>query len=132
MQESPIILFDGVCNLCNGAVQFVIRHDPQAIFKFASLQSETGQEMLQKFGLPASSFDSFVLIDNGKAYTKSDAALAVVKKLPGMLRFLYGLKIVPAILRDAVYNLVAKKRYGWFGKKDSCMIPTKSIQQRFI
>ncbi len=132
MQESPIILFDGVCNLCNGAVQFVIRHDPQAIFKFASLQSETGQEMLRKFGLPASSFDSFVLIDNGKAYTKSDAALAVVKKLPGMLRFLYGLKIVPAILRDAVYNLVAKKRYGWFGKKDSCMIPTKSIQHRFI
>jgi len=132
MKESPVILFDGVCNLCNGAVQFVIRHDSKAVFKFTSLQSETGQALLNKFGLPASGFDSFVLIENGKAYTKSDAALMVARNLQGPIRFLYGLKIVPSIIRNSVYNVIAKNRYKWFGKQDRCMMPGKSIQQRFI
>jgi predicted DCC family thiol-disulfide oxidoreductase YuxK len=132
MQNGPVILFDGVCNLCNGSVQFVIKHDKKNLFSFASLQSESGQKLLEAYSLPKTEFNSFVLIENGKAYTKSNAALMVAKKLHGPVRFLYGLKIVPAFIRNAVYNLIAKNRYKWFGKKDSCMIPTPSLQTRFL
>mgnify|MGYP000856025301 FL=1 len=133
MQENgPIILFDGVCNLCNDAVQFVIKHDPKEKFRFASLQGNNGQKLLRQFQLPANTFNSFVLIQDGKAYTKSTAALKVASQLKGPIRILNGFSIVPAFIRNAVYDLIAKKRYSWFGKKDSCMIPTPSLQSRFL
>jgi predicted DCC family thiol-disulfide oxidoreductase YuxK len=132
MQNGPVILFDGVCNLCDSSVQFVIKHDKDKVFSFASLQSESGQKLLEEYHLPKSEFNSFVLVENGKAYTKSSAALMVAKKLSGPVKLLYGLKIVPVFIRNTVYNLIAKNRYRWFGKKDSCMIPTPSLQSRFL
>ncbi len=132
MQNSPVILFDGVCNLCNRSVQFVIRHDKEGYYKFASLQSEAGQRLLEQYQLATNTFNSFVLIKNGKAYTKSTAALIVAKKLSGAVKLLSGFIIVPSFIRDAVYNTIAKNRYKWFGKKDSCMIPTPALQSRFL
>lgn len=132
MKEGPVILFDGVCNLCNGSVQYVIRHDRHAIFKFASLQSDSGQQLLHKYHLPQSNFNSFVLIQDDKAYTRSTAALKVAAKLSGIVKLLYGFIIVPAFIRDAVYNFIARNRYKWFGKKDTCMIPTPALKSRFL
>ncbi|MBC7936058.1 MAG: DUF393 domain-containing protein [Rhizobacter sp.] len=132
MNEGPVILFDGVCNLCNGSVQYVIRHDKAAIFRFASLQSDSGQQLLQQYQLPQSDFASFVLIENGKAHTRSAAALKVARKLSGAVKLLYGFIIVPAFIRDWFYNFISGNRYKWFGKRDSCMIPTPELKNRFI
>lgn len=132
MNTHPIILFDGVCNLCNSSVQFVIRHDPTAQFKFASLQSKTGQALLAKHHLPNADFDSFVLIENDKAYTQSTAALKVARQLNGPIKLLYGFIIIPSFLRNAVYTFVAANRYKWFGKKDSCMLPSPQLKDRFL
>ena len=132
MPNHPTILFDGVCNLCNASVQYVIKHDPDAVFKFASLQSETGQQLLAKYDLAANNMNSFVLIKEGKAYTRSTAALLVARQLKGIIKLLYGFIIVPSFIRNAVYDLISKNRYKWFGKKDSCMIPTASLQTRFL
>lgn len=132
MNNNPIILFDGVCNLCNGAVQFVIKHDRNNKFQFAALQSAMGQQLLQQNNLPQQGFDSFVLIQGEKVFLKSTAALQVAKQLSGPIKLLYGFIIVPAFIRNAVYAFIAKNRYKWFGKKDSCMIPTPSLQSRFL
>jgi predicted DCC family thiol-disulfide oxidoreductase YuxK len=132
MNNDPVILFDGVCNLCNGSVLYVIRHDKEGHYKFASLQSQAGQQFLRQYNLPLKDFDSFVLIEEGKIYTRSTAALKVAKKLSGMVKLLYGFIIVPAFIRDAVYNFISRNRYKWFGKKDSCMIPTPALKQRFL
>lgn len=126
-----IILFDGVCNLCSGSVQFVIKRDPAAFFKFASLQSDFGQQQLQRFGLDQKSFHSIILIHGDKVYQRSDAALEIVKKLGGAWPILYGFKIMPRFLRDAGYNLVSRNRYKLFGKKDACWIPTPELKARF-
>ncbi|MEO7266037.1 MAG: thiol-disulfide oxidoreductase DCC family protein [Ferruginibacter sp.] len=128
----PIILFDGVCNLCNHVVQFVIRHDKKSLFRFASLQGEQGQQLLMRYKLSSDDFNSFVLIQNNKAYTKSLAALLVAKQLNAPLKFLYGFIIVPPFIRNTVYNIIARKRYRWFGKKDECMIPTPALKERFL
>jgi predicted DCC family thiol-disulfide oxidoreductase YuxK len=128
----PVILFDGVCNLCNSAVQFVIRHDKNKVFRFASLQSEAGQSMLAKYDLPANDFNSFVLVQNDRAYTSSTAALLTAKQLSGPVKLLYGFIIIPAFIRNAVYRLIANNRYRWFGKKESCMIPTPDLRSRFL
>ncbi|MEQ1553719.1 MAG: DCC1-like thiol-disulfide oxidoreductase family protein [Ferruginibacter sp.] len=132
MTKQPIILFDGVCNLCNAAVQFVLRYDKKEIFVFASLQSNAGQTLLQKFNLPATDFNSFVLIDNDKLFLKSSAALHVAKKMGGAISWLYGFIITPIFIRDTVYNIIAKNRYKWFGKKETCMVPTAVLQKRFL
>ncbi|HET6993521.1 MAG TPA: thiol-disulfide oxidoreductase DCC family protein [Chitinophagaceae bacterium] len=132
LPDKPVILFDGVCNLCNRAVQFIIKRDKKKQFLFASLQGKTGTELLRRFDLPADQFNSFVLIEKGKAYTRSTATLRVAKKLSGGWSFLYGLIIVPPFLRDPVYNLIAKRRYQWFGKRDECMIPTPELKERFL
>ena len=132
MESKSIILFDGVCNLCNNAVQFVIKHDPTDTFMFAALQSATGQKLLQQYNLPKVGFDSFVLIQNGKVFLKSTAALQVVKQLSGPVKSLYGFIIVPSFIRNAVYTVIAKNRYKWFGKKDNCMIPTASLKAKFL
>ncbi len=126
-----VILFDGVCNLCSGYVQFVIKRDPYGYFKFASLQSDFGQQQLQKLNLDQKSFHSIILLNHNKAYQRSDAALEIVKKLKGAWPLLYGFKILPRFLRDAVYNLVSRNRYKLFGKKDVCWIPTPELKSRF-
>ena len=132
MDNHPIILFDGICNLCNNSVQYVINHDPHAFFTFASLQEETGQQLLIKYGLSVDDLNSFVLIINNKALTRSTAALTVARNLGGLTKLLYGFIIVPAFIRDAVYGIIAKNRYKWFGKRDSCMIPTPELRSRFL
>ncbi len=132
MNENPIILFDGVCNFCNGAINFVLKQDKKGIFRFAPLQSETGQSLLNRYNLSTKEFDSFVLIDNGKVYKKSAASLQVMNKLPWYWKELQLLKIIPTAFRDAIYDFIAKNRYKWFGKKDQCMIPTPEIRNRFL
>jgi predicted DCC family thiol-disulfide oxidoreductase YuxK len=127
-----VILFDGVCNLCNGAVQFVIKRDKKNYFSFASLQSAEGQKLLRLHELPVNDFNSFVLVENDKVYTKSTGALRITRKLSGLWPLLYGFIIVPKFLRDAIYGLVAKNRYKWFGKRNSCMIPTPEMMSKFL
>lgn len=132
MNTHPIILFDGVCNLCNSSVQYVIKHDPNELFRFASLQGNTGQQLLKQYGLSTNDMNSFILVRDNKAYTRSAAALNVAKQLTGFAKLLYGFIIVPPFIRDAVYDLIARNRYKWFGKKDSCMIPTAALRSRFL
>lgn len=125
-------MFDGICNFCNGAVNFVLKQDKKGIFKFAALQSQAGQKLLQHYGLSTKEFDSFILIDNGKVYKKSSASLQVMNKLPWYWKGTQLLRIIPAVLRDAVYDVIAKNRYKWFGNKDHCMIPTTEMKSRFL
>jgi predicted DCC family thiol-disulfide oxidoreductase YuxK len=127
-----IILFDGVCNLCNSSVQFILRRDKAGKFLFASLQSPVGQQYLQKFGLPADELHSFILIENGKAYSRSSAALRVLRQLGGGWKLFYAFRILPAFIRDGVYNLIARHRYRWFGKRESCWLPTPELKSRFL
>jgi len=128
----PIVLFDGVCNLCSGSVQFIIKHDKKNIFKFASLQSQFAQSTLLKYKLPLQKFDSFILIEQDKIYTKSTGALMVAKRLSGLLPLLYVFIIITRFLRDAVYSYVAQHRYKWFGKKQECWVPSAELQKKFI
>ena len=132
MQAHPIILFDGICNFCDSAVNFLIRHDKKSRIRFAALQSQTGQQLLEQYNLSTTSFDTFVLIEKGKTYTRSTAALRVCRLLPGGWPIFYGFIIVPAFMRDGLYKLVAQNRYRWFAKKASCMIPDASVRQRFL
>lgn len=131
-RHNRIILFDGVCNMCNSAVQFVIKKDDAGLFKFASLQSETGVKLLEKGGFNADELSSFVLIRDDIYYTKSTAALLVVKELNTLLKYLFFFRVIPPFIRDAIYDVVAKYRYVVFGKKESCMIPSASIKKRFL
>lgn len=131
-QPSPLLLFDGVCNLCNASVQWVIKHDPDGIFRFASLQSDTGKAMLQRFNLPVGELNTVVLVDGGKAYTRSDVPLRIFKKLGGGWSAFAVFAIVPKSIRDAVYDWIAKNRYRWFGKKDECWLPTPELRARFL
>jgi predicted DCC family thiol-disulfide oxidoreductase YuxK len=132
MNNSPVILFDGVCNLCNGAVQFVIKHDEKGQFRFASLQGEHGQQLLKQYNLSRVDLDSFVLIQGDVAYSKSTAALLVAKQLKGVVKSLYVFRIIPAFIRDGIYNFIARNRYRWFGRKESCMIPSVDLRARFL
>lgn len=132
MNNYKIILFDGVCNLCNSSVNFIIDRDKNNKFKFAALQSETGQKFLEKFSLNASEFDSVILIDDNKFYTKSTAALKIAKEFPSLWKLFYAFIIIPAPLRNVLYDLVAKNRYRLFGKKDSCRMPTPELKEKFL
>ncbi len=132
MNNDKLILFDGVCNLCNGGVQFIIKKDRKAIFKFTSLQSPTGQSVLQKFNLPASDFNSFVYVKNGSYMLKSTAVLHILKDLGNGWQLFYGFIIIPRFIRDGIYSLIAKNRYKLFGRRETCMIPTPDISSRFI
>lgn len=126
-----IILFDGVCNMCNSFVQFVIKRDPKGIFKFASLQSNTGSSILNQYGY-RKDLHSIVLIDGDTLYTESTAILHIISNLTGSVRILSLFKIVPKPLSDKLYQFGAKYRYQLFGKQTSCMIPTEEIKSRFI
>lgn len=134
--ETPeqIIFFDGVCNLCNGFVRFVIRHDPQGHFHFASLQSDFAYQTLNRLNMPEAVVhrQSVILLDGGKLYTASDAALRILAAFPGRLRHLSALKIIPKFIRDAVYRLIARNRYRLFGKTDTCPLPAPEIRERFL
>ncbi|RPI63850.1 MAG: thiol-disulfide oxidoreductase DCC family protein [Ignavibacteriales bacterium] len=131
-QNYSVILFDGVCNFCNYWVNFIIDHDKQNVFKFAALQSEKGEELLDKCNLPIGDFDSFILIADDKVFKKSSAAFEIAKHLNGWPKILIPLSILPPTLTDFIYDLVAKNRYKFFGKKDSCRIPTKEEKSKFL
>lgn len=131
MQEK-IILFDGVCNLCNGFVLFVIKRDAQKQFKFAALQSAFGQDFLHRQGQNPNELKSIILLDGKQVYTQSDAALHILKALKGYHFTAKFLMIFPQFLRNFVYCIVAKNRYQWFGKKQQCMVPTPELQSRFL
>ncbi len=126
----PVILFDGVCNLCQGAVQFVIRRDRKALFRFASLQSPVAAELLGRelVGDP----ESIILVDGGQVYERSAAALRIARRLDGLWPVLYVLIIIPRPLRDAVYNWIARNRYRWFGRQATCLVPTAENAARFL
>ena len=128
----PILLFDGVCNLCNDSVQWVIRHDPGAKFRFVSLQSEKGQELLRAHNLPTNELNTVVLIDGEKAFTRSDVPLRIFGKIGGGWPLMAALRIVPRFIRDAVYDWIARNRYRWFGKKEACWLPTPELKSRFL
>jgi predicted DCC family thiol-disulfide oxidoreductase YuxK len=129
------ILFDGVCNLCNGFVQFVIRHDSRGHFRFAALQSEAARALLgargHALGPATADPDSVVLIDHGRVYTHSDAVLRIAAQLDGW-RWLAAGRVLPRFLRDAAYRLVARHRYRWFGRQASCLLPTPELKARFL
>jgi len=126
-----IVLFDGECNFCDASVQFIIKRDPKGYFQFAALQSDVGKVLTQQYAVP-DTLDSILVIDQHTVYNSSDAALHITKHLNGLWTVLYVLKVIPKTIRDVVYKLIAKNRYAWFGKKDSCMIPSPEIRNRFL
>jgi predicted DCC family thiol-disulfide oxidoreductase YuxK len=131
-EQLQIVYFDGVCNLCEGTVQFLLRRNKKKNLLFASLQSNAGQKMLSQFGLPLNNFNSFVFVENGKLYQRSTGALRVTKYLSGMWPMLYAFIIIPSFIRSAVYDYIARNRYKWYGQKNECWVPTPELKQRFL
>ena len=130
--DAAVVLFDGVCNLCNGFVQFVLPRDPEGRYRFASLQSEVGRELLAEHDLPTDELESIVLIEDGESYVKSAAVIRIAAGLGGAYRLLSPFRHVPRPVRDRVYDFVADNRYRWFGKKDRCMMPSGDAESRFL
>jgi predicted DCC family thiol-disulfide oxidoreductase YuxK len=128
----PIMLFDGVCNFCNASVNFLLDHDPEQRLRFAALQSAAGQRLLRHFRLRAADFDTLVLVEGPHCYVRSTAALRIAARLNGPWRFLAALLLVPTFLRDYAYEVVARNRYRWFGKSESCRMPIPELRQRFL
>ncbi|MEO8517118.1 MAG: DCC1-like thiol-disulfide oxidoreductase family protein [Flavobacterium sp.] len=132
-KNKKIILFDGVCNLCNSSVQYIIKHDTKDVFRFVSLQSELGQKIINHIGIAQMHIDSIILYEPGIAYYyKSSAALQIAKDLSGIVTYATIFKIIPAGIRNIVYDYVAKNRYKWYGKQESCMIPTPELKSKFL
>jgi predicted DCC family thiol-disulfide oxidoreductase YuxK len=127
-----LVLFDGVCNLCSALVQFVIRHDPAAKFRFAAIQSEIGGEIFQSHGLDPADLQTFVFVTEGKMFLRSDAAIEVVSRFGGAWKIFRIFQFVPKVLRDSIYSTIARNRYRWFGRKEICMVPTAEIKERFL
>lgn len=132
VQGQRIVLFDGVCKLCNGWAKFLIRHDRQRLFRLASVQSEQGQALLARYGLPTDHFDTMALIDDGRLLVRSDAVLTIVASLPYPWRLLAGLRLIPAPLRDWCYDRIALNRYRLFGRHDVCLLPAADHAGRFL
>lgn len=130
--DGAVVLFDGVCNLCNGLVAFLIPRDPDGRLQFAALQSDAGQELLARHGLPTEGFDSFVLVEGERLYTKSDAAIRVAELLGWPYRAVCVGRLIPRGLRDSLYDVVANNRYDLFGRKDQCMVPDEDVSDRFL
>ena len=128
----PIVLFDGVCGLCDKFVQFILKHDTRERVRFTPLQSERGRELLQSFGLADTGLSFIVVIDGEKHYVKSAAVLHVLGYLPGIWGSFALLRVIPATISDLVYDYTARNRYKWFGKFDACVIPTASERKRFL
>ena len=132
MNENPVILFDGVCNFCNGAVNFTIKRNKDTTINFAPLQSEAGRALVKQYGLPENDMRSFLFIENEKIYNRSTAALRVCRHLKGLWPLCYGFIIVPPFIRNGVYDFIAKNRYKWFGQKEECMVPSADVRARFL
>ena len=131
-KNNCIILFDGVCNLCNSSVQFIIRNDPKKLFLFASIQSDAASKILLQFRIKKLDLTSILFIENGLIYDKSTAVLKISRKLKGGYPLLYGFIIIPRFMRDWMYQQLANNRYKWFGKKDICMVPSSDLVDRFL
>lgn len=130
--KGPVVLFDGVCNLCNRAVDFIIRHDRARQLRYGSLQSSHGRMLLEEAGLPPDHLDSIVVVDGGKVHRKSEAALHIARYLDAPWRFVTVLRLLPRRFRDGVYDWIANHRYAWFGKKDTCRVPTEGERELFL
>lgn len=128
----PVVLFDGVCNLCNGSVQFILKRDPQGRFRFASLQSEAGRSLMAKHRLDPDVLSSVVLLEDGRVWQESSAALRIARHLPGGWKLLRVFAVIPRPIRDAVYRWIARNRYRWFGKTETCWLPTPELRGRFL
>jgi len=130
--DESIILFDGVCNLCSGFVQFVLPRDEEGKYRFASLQSDAGQALLAEHDLPSDELESVVLIEDGESYVKSSAIIQIATGLGGAYRLFSPFRYLPRSVRDRIYDFVADNRYRWFGKKDRCMMPSGDVESRFL
>jgi predicted DCC family thiol-disulfide oxidoreductase YuxK len=131
-RNHAIVLFDGVCNLCTATVQFIMRRDGRGYFRFASLQSEVGRQLLAAHGLSTTDLDTFVLIEGSRCFIRSDAALRVTQHFSGGWSLLRVLLVIPRPLRDWCYTVIARHRYGWFGKQETCMLPSPETMDRFL
>jgi predicted DCC family thiol-disulfide oxidoreductase YuxK len=132
MDKRYIVIFDGVCNFCNGAVNFIIKRDPEAVFVFTPMQSELARELVVKFNVPNVGVDTFLLIKNDRCYVFSDAALEIARNLAGLWFLFNVFKIVPRPIRDAAYKLFARNRYKLFGRTEACMVPSDEVRSRFV
>ena len=132
MIQQPIIFFDGVCNLCNASVQFVIAHDKKDQFRFTALQGDYAKEILPQFNADLGKLNTILLLEDGKLYTKSSAALRIARKLNRLIPLLYAFLIVPKVIRDWVYDIIARNRYRWWGRQESCWVPTPDLKNKFI
>jgi predicted DCC family thiol-disulfide oxidoreductase YuxK len=131
-EDHPVLLFDGVCNLCNGSIQFIIERDPEAQFRFAPLQSTAAQELLGECDYEGATLDSVVLVEDGECYDKSDAVIRAARHLGLPYSLLRPFGVVPSRLRNVFYDFVAERRYRWFGKREQCMMPTPDLERRFL
>ncbi len=131
MQENNIIFFDGVCNLCNSTVNFVIDRDKKAHLKFAALQDEKSKEILSKYNLSEDLY-SIIYLESGKVYERSSAVLRISRKMDGLWPMFYVFIIIPKFIRDGIYNWIAKNRYKWFGKREACRVPEEGLEERFL
>jgi predicted DCC family thiol-disulfide oxidoreductase YuxK len=132
VEDHAVVLFDGVCNLCNGAVNFIIDRDPDGYFRFAPLQSDVGGRLLADSEVSAADLDTIVLVENGEILVRSAAALRIARHLSGLWPLLFTFVVVPRPLRDAVYDWIAANRYRWFGRRDQCRVPTPELTDRFL
>ena len=132
MDNRHIVIFDGVCNFCNGAVNFIIKRDPTGRFVFTPMQSPVGQELIEQFGAEMGGVDTFLLVKDGQCFERTDAALEITKDLSGLWHWLRVFKVLPRPLRDFFYRLFARNRYRLFGRRETCMVPTASVRERFL
>lgn len=132
MQPSHIVIYDGVCMLCESSVRFIIRHDKAGLFKFAQAQSGIGKQLQSELNTDAMASQTMILIKEGQAYYKSDAALEIAGSLNGPWKALALFKIIPRCLRNPIYDVIARRRYRWFGRREACMIPDNSVEDRFL
>ena len=132
MEAKPIIIFDGVCNLCNSLVNFIIQRDKCCKLRFTPSQPHAGINIRKKYGITLMDFETIVFINNSVVFTKSEAIIEVARYLDGWWKFITFIKIFPSFLRDGLYSKIAKNRYNWFGKKEGCMVPSKDINNRFL
>ncbi|AMQ57984.1 thiol-disulfide oxidoreductase DCC family protein [Algoriphagus sanaruensis] len=132
MNRKSIILFDGVCSLCNASIDFVLKRDKHNRFLVGALQSEAGRKLKEAHQIPEEYFDSLILIENGQAFFKSTGALKIAKDLSGIWPILYPLIFLPKGLRDPIYDWIGKNRYRWFGKKETCRLPSPEEKEKFL
>jgi len=131
-QHERVIVFDGICNFCNAFVNFVMGRDSRDLFKFGTLQSQPAQQILAQLHLSTQDYETFLLLENGKVFTKSTAALKILRCLDGCWPWLYVFIVIPRPLRDMVYSFIARHRYQWMGKSDTCRVPSPKEQAKFI